>query len=132
MELMSLDVKPGEVRCSAKDFFKTYASIYLVTVCGDGLKSTRSCCGYYQSMVCKHGALVDMIGNISFEIPARYDEKCADFRRRVWRENGGQKQDDVSKQTTGIKMDGMLICGEMERSDESKTMSSCILTNFRK
>ena len=40
MELMSLDVKPEEVRCSAKEVFKTFELFHLVTVHSDGRKST--------------------------------------------------------------------------------------------
>ena len=127
MESINLDVRPEQVRCSAKDFFKTMASLHLVTISEDGHKAMCSCCGYYQNLICEHVALADMIGDISFEIPQKYVEKSAKFRRRIGRRKGGQKQDDIPS-TKGWDV---MICGDMESSDESETTFRNIRKSFK-
>ena len=82
MELMDKEVKPEDVKCDAKLFFKTYSSFHLVTV-RDGVKATCSYPTYYQDMVCEHAALMDMHYDGLFHIPGKFAEECVEFRRRV-------------------------------------------------
>ena len=53
LQLMDEEVKPEEVKCDVKLFFKAYSSFHLVTV-ADGVKARCSCPGYHQEMVCEH------------------------------------------------------------------------------
>ena len=87
LQLMYEEVKPEELKCAAKLFFKSYASFHLVTV-SHGVKARCSCPAYYQDMVCEHVALMDMRYDVLFQIPAKYEEECAEFRRRTGRQRG--------------------------------------------
>ena len=103
MELMDLEVRQEDVRCEAKEFFKTYSSFHLVTV-----------------MVCEHMAVFDMLYDVSFVISDKYLEECAEFRRRAGRRRGPQRQVDAGSKRTGWDV---MICGNMDDSDESEMMS---------
>ena len=116
MDLMKLEVGPEDVNCLLNVFFKTCASFHLVTARGNGSKSTFSCPGYYQEMVCKHVALIDMLFDYSFKILEIFVDECTEFRRR----KGGQKQDEAPSKKNG--WDGM-ICGDLEDSDGSEMTS---------
>ena len=72
--------------------FKAYSSFHLVTV-ADGVKARCSCPGYYQEMVCEHAALMDMCYDVLFQIPAKYEEGCVEFRRR----KGMQEEEEETK-----------------------------------
>ena len=80
MELMNTEVKPEDVTCKSKLFFKTYTLFHLVTV-RDGAKATCSCPAYYQDMVCEHASLMDKLYDPLFHIPEKFVEECAEFRR---------------------------------------------------
>ena len=102
MELMNTEVKPEDLKCESKLFFKTYASFHLVTA-RDGVKATCSCPTYYQDMVCEHVALMDMLYDGLFHIQVKFVDECAEFRKRVGRRKGGQKEDE---ETTTKKKSG--------------------------
>ena len=118
VELMKTEVKLEDVTCAAKEFFKTYSSFHLVTA-RDGAKSTCSCTGYYQDLACEHATLMDMIHDHSFQIPEKFVEECAAFRRRAGRRKGGQKEDEEPIKN---KDWDVMICGDWEESDHSKTL----------
>ena len=65
LQLMYEEVKPEELKCAAKLFFKSYSSFHLVTA-SDGVKARCSCPAYYQDMVCEHAALMDMCCDVLF------------------------------------------------------------------
>ena len=80
LQLMDEEVKPEDVKCVAKLFFKSYSSFHLVTAF-DGVKARCSCLAYYQDMVCEHVALMDMCYDGLFHISENFEEECAEFRR---------------------------------------------------
>ena len=90
-------VRPEEGKCDVKAFFKTYATFHLVTARGDGSKTFCTCPGYHQDMVCEHAMLLDMLYYCSLQIPEKFVEECAAFRRRVGRLKGGAKGGRGSK-----------------------------------
>ena len=73
-------------------------------------------------MVCEHAALMDMCYDVLFQIPAKYEEECAEFRRRVGRREGMQKEEEETKRKKK-GWDGM-ICGGDDDSYESESLSS--------
>ena len=82
LQLMDKEVKPEDVKCCAKLFFKSYSLFHLVTAC-DGVKARCSYPSHYQDMVCEHAALMDMSYDGLFYILEKFVEECAEFRRRV-------------------------------------------------
>jgi len=122
LQLMDEEVKPEEVKCDVKLFFKAYSSFHLVTV-ADGVKARCSCPGYYQEMVCKHAALMDMCYDVLFQIQAKFEEECAEFRRRVGRRKGMQKEEEEPKKKKKKGWD-VMICGGDDDSDEYVSLSS--------
>ena len=73
---------------------------------------------FTEFVLCEHTVLLDILYDVSFQIPERYVEECGEFRRRARRRRGIQRQ-----VITGSKKSGwdMMICGDMEESDESET-----------
>ena len=118
MDLMDEEVKQEDVTYDSKLFFKTCSSFYLVTACSK-VKATCSCPAYYQNMVCEHGALMDMLYDGLFHIQAKFVEECAEFRKRIGRRKGGQKEDEEATKT---KDWDVIICGGCDDSDESDSM----------
>ena len=88
-----MEVKPEDVSYNSKLFSKTCSSFHLVTAC-DGVKAMCSCPGYYQDMVCEHGALMDMLYYLLFHIPVKFVEECAEFRKRTGRRKGRRRDDE--------------------------------------
>ena len=103
-------------------FFESYASFHLVTV-SDGVKARFSCLAYYQEMVCEHAALMDMCYDVLFQILAKYEEECAEFRRRTGRRRGVQKEQEETK-TKKKKGWDVMICSGEDESDEYESLSS--------
>ena len=91
LQLMDEEVKPEDVKCCAKLFFKSYFSFHLVTA-SDCVKARCSCLAYCQDMVCEHAALMDMCYDGLFHIPEKFVEECAEFRRRTGRRRGVNKE----------------------------------------
>ena len=55
-----------------------------------------------QDMGCEHVALMDMIYDLSFQIPEKFVKQCAEFRRRAGRRKGGQKKvEEPTKKKNG-------------------------------
>ena len=106
--MMFTELTLEEVDYEPKKIFKTCSSFHLVTGC-DGGKATCSCPGYYQHMVCEHATLMDMLYDRHFQVPEKFAEECAEFRKRVGRRKGVQQAENEMK----VKKSewDVIICG---------------------
>ena len=59
-----------------------------------------------------------MLYDVSFQIPKKYVEECGKFRCPAGRRRCPQRQVDAGSKKTGWDV---MICGDMEESDESET-----------
>ena len=116
-DLMFTELTPEDVQSEPKKFFKTCSSFHLVTAC-DGAKAKCSCTGYYQHMGCEHAMLMDMLYDRAFKVPDRFEEECAEFRKRVGRRKGVQ-QEETEKKGKKSEWD-VIICGGLDESEEEE------------
>ena len=65
--------------------------------------------------------LMDMLYDRSFKVPERFEEECAEFRKRVGRRKGAQ-QAETEKKLKKNKWD-VIICGGGDESDEEEAPS---------
>ena len=119
-DLMFTELTLEDVQSDPKKIFKTCSSFHLVTAC-DGAMAKCSCTGYYQHMVCEHAMLMDMLYDRAFKVPDRFEEECAEFRKRVGRRKGAQ-QEEIDKKVKKSEWD-VIICGGLDESEEEEAQS---------
>ena len=72
-------------------------------------------------MVCEHAMLMDMLYDRAFKVPDRFEEECAEFRKRVGRRKGAQQAETEKK---GKKSEwDVIICGGLDESEEEEAQS---------
>ena len=69
---------------------------------------------------CEHAMLMDMLYDRHFQVPEKFAEECAEFRKRVGRRKGLQQ---VENEKRGKKSEGdVIILGGGDESDEEESM----------